>query len=285
MNYNALEELVGIFLQEQGTKPAGDWARWTQTRRRAAITWAEKLAAKYLPDEDKSVLIADYSALIGTVVTANVKSTINFSSFGPRVFKVRNLFATVDGRRKDFMPLETPDERMLANLNRSSGYWWLWRSGGITIYHPATLANMTLAMTALNYPPSHNDLYLYFTLGAYVLPTVGLVITQAVSGASGTITEIGNIAAGLYWCRYTLTSGTFNSTDVFTGAGGKGGTVTHASSAFGVDICPFLGNEEQIAKGAAGWLLEHSGDRKASLLSPDFYTWLKITERQAQDGR
>ena len=295
MTYTVLEQRVGDFLQEIGTKPSGDWARWTQARRRAAIAWAEKLAARYLPDDEKSSLIVDYT-VSGSIVTAYSagppvvagKSTILFAGYGPRVMKVRNLSATVDSRRKDFNFLENADERMLANLNRLYGYWWTWRSGLPTIYHPIALASVTpIVMEALNNPPSCTDLYFYYTQAtpANVISAVGDVITGTSSGAIGTVTEYGSSGTTTHWVRYTLTSGTFLSTEAFTTTGLKSGTIYHASSAFGADLSPFLGNEENVAKGAAGYLLQQAGDRRAGLYLPGFYSWLKVTEQQAQDGK
>lgn len=294
MTYTNLEQLVGQFLdpQEIGAKPAGDWSRWTQSRRRGAITWAEKLAARYLPDEEKSGLIVDSASITPTVVTAPsgvnlAKSTVPFASFGPRLYKVRRIAATVDSRQKEFNLLENFDERMLANLNRSYSYWWAWRNGLLTLWHPIAAASTPIVITSLQYPPSHSDLYLIYTqvTPANVFDTVGETVTGVTSTAQGVVTEYGSLTTTSHWIRYTSSSGTFLSTEAIAGSAGNSGNVTHASSSFGVDSCPFFGNEENIAKGAAGYLLSQAGVRKAGVLLPEFYAWLKITEAQAQDGR
>jgi len=293
MIYSLLEEYVGDLVLERGSTVA-NWVRYPEALRRKAISEAERIAAIHLPPERKQALIA---VRTGLTVASDV---ISVASIGPRVMQIERLYAAYNGIDTDFKEIKSlADGWLRANLNLRYGFTWQRTdAGGLKIQSPPDFDPATYkpAMVVTNYPLSYDldGCYLYFTANPTVAFAVGDTIKNAGATATGTV-----LAVGPDWLKYTPVLTVFAVGDVIDTAAvevPEHGPATVKDviiapdcpatypaatlAAWGSYSCPFTGDEEIIAAGAASILLTPEGKPMAQIYAQKFFGEMGMLPKQ-----
>jgi hypothetical protein len=163
MTYTLLEELVGEILMEPGVVGAG-WTRYSQTKRRRGITWAEMLAARHLPLDQCKMLITTLAAVTIAADVITVPTGL---------MEVIDLYCATN--KFHYEPLPEELVPFINNINLSEGFYWRFNdSGNIKIFYasgftPAYDPNTTKPTLIYKAQP-HS--YMTGTFGAAVSPFV-----------------------------------------------------------------------------------------------------------------
>jgi hypothetical protein len=164
MTYTLLEEWVGDILLEPGVLPVGGWTRYSQTKRRRGITWAEMMAAEHLPLDKCKMLITTLAAV--TIAADVITSPSGF-------MEVIDLYCATNEYHYEPLPAELVP--FIHNANMDAGFYWRFNdSGNIKIFYPSGITydpNTTPTKPTLIYKAQPHS-YQTGTFGAAACPFV-----------------------------------------------------------------------------------------------------------------
>ena len=122
ITYTTLEEMVGDFLEEEGTKPASDWVRYIQALRQKGIKWAEMQMLRHLPDHDCRNLI--YTEGIATDASGVIITTELAPAGEEKFFGVVDIYNTSLTPDTHFVEIPFSQLKFKDNRNYDYGHYW-----------------------------------------------------------------------------------------------------------------------------------------------------------------
>jgi len=279
LNYTSLEELIGDFLQEPGSKPGGDWTRYSQSVRQQGIAWAENIAADKLPLSDLMRLRTERKEIVATADgTEFIITSKNLGKFVKRIIDLYAYFTT----STEHIHFKDIGNRinLRHNINLTYGYHYYSDNDGqirlilpsASTYNPTTGGDEP-GLVFIKYPPSYDfgDILYHGSVTGDPFQ-VGETITGTDSSATATVTVVGGD-----YLEVSGISGTFQKGEKITGGSSSAyANLTYVSAEFGTAECPFEGNEELIAKGAASFIFGEDSDPRGLSLGNEFLGWLGI---------